>query len=320
MYNVGCQLTIVGTNMNDWSAGDTYEYFVISPNVTNVATAIPTAGCNPNPWTGTTGTTCSSASTTLNVQGSYQFLIYDTTQKIWVTSFYANAGQTFDITVYSDPFHTAPQYQFDTGSSGAAYVYLQNVATSGKYVMFVQSNGVNVYCAYMAPAGAAALPAPSPRPTGGASGNNLLCNTSTANVTGVNAPGGNLSLTWALNSALEAGLYTVGIYDQNANGGTGAVLGTVQVSLTSGGAALLTTGQYDRNELVAGAVWPDRYEHIGVELHDRSIRRRYYRDDAASDSGPADDLPLDGHRSRRSSDGHARPSRAELERHAYEHV
>ena len=162
VYNVGCQLTIVGTNMNDWSAGDTYEYFVISPNVTNVATAIPTAGCNPNPWTGTTGTTCSSASTTLNVQGSYQFLIYDTTQKVWVTSFYANAGQTFDITVYSDPFHTAPQYQFDTGSSGTAYVYLQNVATSGEYVMFVQSNGVNVYCAYMAPAGAAALP---PKPT-----------------------------------------------------------------------------------------------------------------------------------------------------------
>ncbi len=242
VFNVGCQLSIVGNNMNDWSAGDTYEYFVITPNVTNVATAIPTAGCNPNPWTGTTGTTCSSASTTLSVQGSYQFLIYDTTQKVWVTSFYANAGQTFDITVYSDPFHTAPQYQFDTGSSGAAYVYLQNVATSGKYVMFVQSNGVNVYCAYMAPAGAAALPAPSPRPTGGASGNNLLCNTSTANVAGVNAPGGNLSLTWALSSSLEAGLYTVGIYDQNANGGTGAVLGTVQVSLTSGGAALLTTG------------------------------------------------------------------------------
>jgi hypothetical protein len=71
VFNVGCQLSIVANNMTDWTASaDTYEYFVVTPSITNTATAIPTTGCNPNPWTGNTGTTCSSASTTLSIQGS----------------------------------------------------------------------------------------------------------------------------------------------------------------------------------------------------------------------------------------------------------
>jgi hypothetical protein len=241
IFNVGCLLSIQGSNMNLWQAAgtDTYEYFVISPTAPNVATAIATgAGCATITWTGNSGPACSDAGTTLSIQGTYEFLIYDTTKKQWVTSFFANAGQTFSIQVFEDAFHTSQQYQFDTGSSGAAYIYLQNVATSGQYVMYIQSTGVNVYCAYMSPAGAAALPLPSPRPTGGGTGNNLLCDPTQPNVTGVNAPGGALSLTWALTSSLEAGLYTVSIYDQAA----GTVLGSVQVSLTSGGGSLQLTG------------------------------------------------------------------------------
>jgi len=246
IYNVGCQLSIQGTNMNLWQGAgtDTYEYFVVDPNTPNVATAIATgAGCTTITWTGNTGPACSDTGTVLGTQGSYQFLIYDTTQQVWVTSFFANAGQVFTIQVYADAFHTSQQYQFDTGSSGAAYIYLQNVATSDHYVMTIESTGVNVYCAYMSPTGSAPLPAPSPRPTGsGGNGNNLLCNPTTANVTGVQAPGGSLSLTWAFTSSFEAGLYTVSIFDQDANGGAGAVLGSVQVSLTSGGGSLQLTG------------------------------------------------------------------------------
>jgi hypothetical protein len=79
VFNVGCQLSIAANNMTDWtSAADTYEYFVVSPTVTGVATAIPTgAGCATITWTGNTGPTCSDAGTTLSVQGSYQFLVYD---------------------------------------------------------------------------------------------------------------------------------------------------------------------------------------------------------------------------------------------------
>jgi hypothetical protein len=246
IYNVGCQLSIQATNMNLWQAAgtDTYEYFVIAPNTPNVATAIATgAGCATVTWTGNTGPACSiSPGTVLATQGVYQFLVYDTTQKVWVNSFFASAGQVFNIQVFADQFHTSEQYQFDTASSGAAYIYLTNVATSDHYVMTVQSTGVNAYCSYMSPAGSAALPVPNPRPTGGASGNSLLCNPTTANVTGVNAPGGSLSLTWAFNPQAEAGLYTVSVFDQTANGGAGAILGTVQVSLTAGGGSLLLTG------------------------------------------------------------------------------
>jgi hypothetical protein len=241
LFNVGCLLSMQGSNMNLWQAAgtDTYQYYYITPTAPNVAVAVTaSAGCATVTWTGNAGPACSNTDTTLSSQGTYQFLIYDTTQKVWVTSFFANAGQTFSIQVYQDAFHTSQQYQFDTGSSTAAYIYLQNVATSGRYVMYVQSTGVNSYCAYMSPAGSAPLPAPSPRPTGGASGNNLLCDPTKPNVTGVQAPGGTLSLTWAFNGNLESGLYTVAIYDQNA----GTVLGSVQVSLTSGGSALLTTG------------------------------------------------------------------------------
>ena len=47
---------------------------------------------------------------------------------MWVTTFFANAGQTFTIQVFQDAFHTSQQYQFDTSSSSAAYVYLSKTS------------------------------------------------------------------------------------------------------------------------------------------------------------------------------------------------
>jgi hypothetical protein len=134
----------------------------------------------------------------------------------------------FSLEAYADPAHQQEQCQFKLGTSAAAYVQVQNVATSGAYVMFVQSTGPHPYCVYTSPTGRRALPTHGL----GSGSNKNLCDTSTRNVSGVNAPGGNVAFSWVFDSTLGAGSYTIGIYDQDANGGVGAVLASTQVDLT----------------------------------------------------------------------------------------
>ena len=247
LYNVGCQLTVQAQGLNNWSvATDTYQYYYIAPN-SNTAVEFGTgnaaSGCAPvaDPWTQTVaapignGPSCNGTDMLLSAQGTYNYFVYDTVTKSIVGSVYVNAGQTFNIQVFSDAFHTQEAYQFDTVNSSAAYIYLQNVAPSDNYVMYVMSTGVNSYCVYMTPAAPGGQPVVSPRPTGAP--NALVCNPSSGSVTGVQAPGGTLSVTWQFDSSLEAGAYQVIVYDQTQN----VTLGSVQVSLTSaGGVAILT--------------------------------------------------------------------------------
>jgi hypothetical protein len=232
LFNVGCQLTVQAQNLDSWSSSDTYQDYVVPPN-----SVAATAVCST--YVGNADPGCTNANTQLSQQGTYQFLVYDTTQQVFAATIFVNAGQVFDIGVYQDPFHTQQAYQFDTSSSPAAYIYLTNVAPSDHYVVYVESTGVNTYCAYLTPAGSVNGATPRPK---GAPGQ-LLCNPSSANVTGVQAPGGSLSLTWEFTSSLEDGSYAVVVYDQDANGGTGQTLGQVQVSLTGfGEAPILTKG------------------------------------------------------------------------------
>jgi hypothetical protein len=137
-------------------------------------------------------------------------------------------GPPFSVEVYADPAHQQEQCQFKLGTSAAAYVQVQNVAPSGAYVMFVQSSGSRPYCVYMSPSGRRALPT---RGLGSGSAKNL-CDTSTKNVSGANAPGGNASFSWVFSPSLRAGSYTIAMYDQLADGGVGAVLASAQVDLT----------------------------------------------------------------------------------------
>lgn len=111
--------------------------------------------------------------------------------------------------VFKDPFHAEPQCRFDVQTAAAAYVEASDVVASDKYVVYVTSSGANHRCVFLTPNNAGAG-----------------CNLATA--PGVNAPGGTLALTWPLNTSLEAGRYTIALYDQTA----GRRLGTVQVSLT----------------------------------------------------------------------------------------
>jgi hypothetical protein len=224
LFNINCKLTMVGTNMALYSSTDTYQDYVLFPN-SQTATAL----CSSYVGSGTDP----GCQVTLSVQGTYMFAVYDITQQAFAAAVYANAGQVFNIQVFQDSFHTEPSYQFDTVYSPAAYVYLQNVAPSDRYVMYVMSTGVNAYCVYMSPAGSA-IPPPSPRPTGAPS--SLVCNPTVP--TGNQAPGGNLSVQWTFGAQLEAGTYSVIVYDQTA----GLTLGQVQVSLTTGSTSILTVG------------------------------------------------------------------------------
>lgn len=239
LFNEGCQLTIQAQNASSWSASDSYQYYVIAPDSPTTATEIGGSGggCTPttDPWTATNAPSCTGTSTTLSEQGTYAFLVYDTTARVFAAAIYVNAGQVFTVEVFQDAFHTEQAYQFNISTSNAAYIYLANVAPSDHYVVYVESTGVNVYCAYLAPTGT--TNGATPRPTG--SPGKLVCDPSTSNVTGVQAPSGSLSLTWQFASTLESGSYAVLVYDQDA----GETMGQVQVSLTSsGGVSMLTSG------------------------------------------------------------------------------
>jgi hypothetical protein len=120
------------------------------------------------------------------------------------TAIGCSSGQTFSIQVFSDALHTQPQCQFNPETTAAAYAYVANVAPSDRYVMSVQLSGA---CVYMAPQGR----------------KNDSCDSTAHNVTGVQAPGGNLSFTWPLSTSLKAGLYTIAVFDQTTNEELGIV-------------------------------------------------------------------------------------------------
>ena len=215
LYAIGCSLTWEATNNADWSAADSYADYQLLPNSTT-ATLVGTNGYAagaPSPHT-----------TVLSTQGTYSFFVYDTTAQVIVSIVYINAGQSFSIGVYQDPYHTQASYQFNVNTSAAAYIYLPDVSTNDTYVVYIESTSVNTFCVYVTPNSTPAPYAPSPPPNGAP--NALICNP--ANSAGIAAPSGQLSLTWSLNNSYPAGTYSVVVYDKTA----GQTVGQIQVSLT----------------------------------------------------------------------------------------
>ena len=201
LYAVGCSLTWEATNNGDWSTTDSYADYQVLPNSTT-ATLVGTNGYAYNAPTAHT--------TVLSAQGTYAFFVYDVTKQVIVSIVYANAGQSFSIGVYQDPYHTSASYQFNVNTSSAAYIYLPDVSTNDTYVVYVMSTSVNTYCVYVTPNSTPAPGSPSPMPSGAVS--SLLCNP--ANSPGIAAPSGQLSLTWSLNNGLQAGTYSVVVYER----------------------------------------------------------------------------------------------------------
>ncbi|HTV92803.1 MAG TPA: hypothetical protein VMG98_08820 [Verrucomicrobiae bacterium] len=215
LYAIGCSMGWEATNNGDWSQTDTYEDYYVPP--TAVTATLVSAG--PYAYNAATAHT-----TTLSTQGTYSFFVYDTTAQVIVSIVYVNAGQSFSIGVYQDPYHTSAEYQFNVNTSSAAYIYLPDVSTNDDYVVYVESTSVNTFCVYLTPNSTPAPYSPSPPPTGAP--NALICNP--ANSPGIAAPSGQLSLTWSLNNNYPAGTYSVVVYDKTA----GTTLGQVQVSIT----------------------------------------------------------------------------------------
>ena len=215
LYAIGCSLTWQATNNGDWSTTDSYADYQVLPNSTT-ATLVGTNGYAYNAATAHV--------TTLSTQGTYAFFVYDVTAQVIVSIVYVNAGQSFSIGVYQDPYHTQASYQFNVNTSSAAYIYLPDVSTNDTYVVYIMSTSVNTYCVYVTPNSTPAPSAPSPMPSGAP--NALICNP--ANSPGIQAPSGQLSLTWSLNNNYQAGTYSVVVYDKTA----GQTVGQVQVSIT----------------------------------------------------------------------------------------
>jgi hypothetical protein len=107
-----------------------------------------------------------------------------------------------------------------SGKAVSITVTMPNVATSGNYVLSVQTTSRMPVCIYMLP--------PPKHLTAASS----LCNPTPRNVAGVGAPGGTATFLWPLGPQIAAGTYNVSVFDQSANGGVGAVLGATVLQLT----------------------------------------------------------------------------------------
>ncbi|MGB6985336.1 MAG: hypothetical protein WBD74_05080 [Candidatus Aquilonibacter sp.] len=214
IYQIGCSLNWVATNLTDWSTTDAYQDWEIAPN-SNTAVKISGANYAYN--------AAPTENTVLSIAGTYSFFVYDATKQVIVAIVYVDAGQSFQIGVYADPYHVTPSYQFSVVGDSDVYIYLPDVSTNDTYVVYVMSTSVNAYCVYITPA---ATPSPgpaSPMPSGAP--NALVCNPS--NSVGINAPSGALSLAWPLSTSLQAGTYSIVVYDKTQQ----ETMGQVQVSL-----------------------------------------------------------------------------------------
>ncbi|HTU69906.1 MAG TPA: hypothetical protein VMF11_06255 [Candidatus Baltobacteraceae bacterium] len=216
IFPVDCTITWQAINLP--ATDSKQDYYIAAENgneLTSSATAVGTTGRRPeDPYTATTGP---SNTTEMTEDGTYIFGTYDVTKSEWIAVVYVNAGQVFTLEVFSDPYHSSQTYQFDAADSPDAYIYLQNVAQSDYYVVGVHETGVNPNCIFMAP-----VPTPSPYTYS----SSQLCDLTASS--GVQAPGGDLSVTWPISSSDPAGNYSVEVYDLTQ----GQRLGQVQVSLT----------------------------------------------------------------------------------------
>ncbi|MHB8147648.1 MAG: hypothetical protein ACYDGM_10375 [Vulcanimicrobiaceae bacterium] len=217
-FNVGCSLQWYAASLPN---GDTYQdYYVFATNGNELNASATAVGGTHGGGNGP------GRATTLSAAGTYIFGAYDVSKGQWAAIIYVNAGQVFTIKVYQDAFHSQETYQFDASSSNNAYIYLQNVSQSDYYVVGITQTSVAPNCVFIAPA---PLPYPYTPPA------NQLCNLTAS--AGVQAPGGNLSVTWPIGPTLKAGIYSIEVYDLTQ----GVRLGQVQVSLTGAGGLVLIT-------------------------------------------------------------------------------
>ena len=233
-FPVGCVMTWQAEQLTP--TGDTKQDYLIVSTKGNELTASATAVGST--YTGATG---AANQTTLSAQGTYVLGTYDVTTSQWIAVVYVNAGQVFNIKVYSDPYHSAETYQFDASASNSAYIYLQNVSASDYFVVGVSQTAVSPNCVFMGP-----VPTPSPYTYPA----HQLCNLTASG--GVQAPGGNLSVTWPLSAALPAGSYTVEVYDLTQ----GYRLGSVQVSITGSSGTTMTIYPDDTGSAVDSSPYP----------------------------------------------------------------
>ena len=202
LYNTGCAVTYIASGVP--SATDSYQYYVVAPNVGSSAIA-----------TGTfTGAPTNQGPQTLNVAGVWTFGLYDATTNAWETVVYVNAGAATTVKAYQDAFYSTETYQYDVSSSSRVYVQVNGVSSADTYVTYMESTSVNPHCVYMAP---------SP----GVVSSSALCNPTSA-LSGQPAVGGVLDVNWPISASYAGGTYSIVVYDKTTN----TRIGQTQVSFT----------------------------------------------------------------------------------------
>ncbi len=214
LFNTGCTVNWQSSSLTPTT--DTYQdYYVVPSNGLETTASATAAGGTYSAAAG------SSHSLALSTAGTYILAVYDVSKGLWATVVYINAGPTFSIKVYQDPYHSVETYQYDVSSSGSAYVDVKNVTASDYYVVYVESTSINPSCQFISP---------PQTPAAGAGQTVQPCQFS-----GAAGSRRRASVTWPLSTSIPAGTYSVVVYDKTL----GQRLGQVQVALTGAAGKLI---------------------------------------------------------------------------------
>jgi hypothetical protein len=222
IFPLNCQLTIGAKNLP--TAAATYQDYVQAPNGTiALATLGGTYTGNADPGT---------AVLTLSQQGIYTVGALNTTINAghpavtWDAVAYIAVGSQINFDTYSDSALSVPQQNVVANGSNAVYLSANGLTPTDAYVFAIENTSDNGYCVFTAPQQGS-------YPNG-------LCPVEKPTVTGVVSSSGTYTASWVpaigTPAALQAGAYSVSLYDQTTHQRVGQRNFTV-LSPTGGAAA-----------------------------------------------------------------------------------
>lgn len=210
---VGCDVYWYSNNLP--ASGTWDDYYIPAGS----QTAIEASG-----GTYTTGNSPFNDTPAMNSTGTYVLATLNVAKNQWESVVYVTVGGVNVFGTYADSGATVPQQQFTAANGTNVYINATGLTQGQYYVAYVESTSGNVYCAYIAPPGAA-----TPNPNG-------FCDpTTSAGIVAVVGAQSSAAITavWPLSSTTPTGTYSVVLYNKT----TGQRLAMRQVSITKSGSS-----------------------------------------------------------------------------------
>ena len=205
IYNTGCQIGFYSQNL---PTSNTYQDYYIDAT-SGTATLIGSTYTGPNNDPGWL--------LTLSHQGTYVLAAFNTVTLTWDAVTYITVGSATVLGTYSDVALNVPSTQFVAKNTSTVYINANGLTPTDSYYVYAEYTATGATCVF-------GSPAESPAPAA-----NALCNP--ANSAGQTAPGGTITASWNLSTALNPGTYSIVLYDKTA----GRRLAQRQVVLTKNG-------------------------------------------------------------------------------------